>query len=228
MTQQRAAKVAGSLYLVTFVIQLFAELYLRAPLLVRGDAAQTARNILASEGQFRMSIASLLVAVAGRVILLVALYVVLEPINRHLAFLAAFWRLVECTIFAIIGLNDFIVLRLLSGAVYLQAVDTQQLQALARMFLSVRHEGGQVGSVFWGLGSAVFAYLWFKSRYIPRGLAAWGIFASLVLAIGILLLMVFPGLTSVVGPAYWAPLFIFEVTLGVLLLVKGIRVPQPQ
>lgn len=31
--------------------------------------------------------------------------------------------------------------------------------------------------------SAVFAYLPFRSRYVPRALAAWGIFASLALAI---------------------------------------------
>ncbi len=71
----------------------------------------------------------------------------------------------------------------------------------------------------------VFTYLWLKSRYIPRGLAAWGIFSSLALAIGILALMVFPGLASVVGPAYWLPIFIFEVTLGFWLLVKRIRAP---
>lgn len=223
--QLTAARVAGVLYLVTLVIQMVAELYLRAPLLVRGDAAQTARNIAASEHLFRISIASILMGSAGRVLLVVALYVVLKPINRHAALLAAFWRLVECAIFAIIALNDFVVLSLLSGAEYLRAIDTKELQALARMFLSVRHSGGLIGSVFLGLGSAVFAYLWFQSRYIPRALAAWGIFSSSVLAIGILGIMAFPGLAPVVGPGYWAPLFLFEVTLGFWLLVKGIRVP---
>lgn len=223
--QHTAAKVAGFLYLVTIVISLLAELYLRAPLLVRGDAAQTAQNIVASERQFRISIVSGLVAVAGDVILLVALYVVLKPIDRNLALLAAFWRLTKCALFAVMALNDFVALSLLSGAEYLRPFDTKQLQALARMFISVRHAGGLIGAVFLGLGSTVFAYLWLKSRYIPRGLAAWGIFSSLVLAIGILGIMVFPDLASVVGPAYWAPLFIFEVTLGFWLLVKGIRAP---
>jgi len=225
-TQQTAARVAGFLYLATLVIQMFAELYLRAPLLVRGDAAQTATNIAASEELFRISIVSILMGTAGRVGLLVALYVVLEPINRHAALLAAFWRLVECAVFAIIALNDFLALSLLSGAEYLRAIDTKELQALARMFLSVRHSGGLIGGVFLGLGSTVFAYLWLKSRYIPRALAASGIFSSLVLAAGILSIMIVPGLTSVVGPAYWAPLFIFEVALGFWLLVKGIRAPR--
>jgi len=221
--QHTAAKVAGFLYLFTMVIQLLADFYLRAPLIVHGDGVQTAKNIVASERLFRLSIVSGLMTVAGEMILLVALYIVLKPINRNVALVAAFWRLAKCVIFAVIALGDFVALRLLSGAGYLRAFETKQVQALAGLFISARHDGGFIGGVFLGLGSTVFAYLWLRSRYIPRGLAAWGIFSSLVLAIGILGMMVFPGLASVVGPAYWAPIFMFEVTLGLWLLVKGIQ-----
>lgn len=221
--QRTAAKVAGFLYLVTMVILLLTEVYLRSPLIVHSDAVQTARNVVASERQFRLSIVSGLMTVAAEIILLVALYIVLEPINRNMALLATFWRLAKCVIFAVIALSDFLALRLLSGAGYLQAFEAKQLQALAGLFINARHDGGLIGGVFLGLGSTTFAYLWWKSRYIPRGLAASGIFASLALAIGILAIMSFPGLRSVVGPAYWAPMFIFEVTLGLWLLVKGIQ-----
>lgn len=54
-----------------------------------------------------------------------------KPIHRNVALLAAFWRLAESAIFALITLNDFVVLRLLSGADYLRAFDTRQLQVLA-------------------------------------------------------------------------------------------------
>src|SRR5712691_8818982 len=120
-------------------------------------------------------------------------------------------------------LNDFSALSPLSGAGQLRAFDTQQLQALAYMFIGVQTAGYLIGLVFFGLGSTVFAYLWFKSRYIPRALAAWGIFSSLVVAIVTLAIMVFPGLAAVVIPVYFAPIFIFEVGLGLWLLVKGIR-----
>jgi hypothetical protein len=52
-----------------------------------------------------------------------------------------------------------------------------------------------------------------------------GIFSSLLVAIVTLAIMVFPSLTAVVMPVYFAPIFIFEVTLGLWLLVKGIRAP---
>lgn len=224
--QHTAAKVAGCLYVVIILNAISAEFFLRAPLLVRGDAVRTASNIAASEWLFLISTVSSLMTVAGNVVLLVALYVVLKPINRHVALVAALWRLIECAIFAVTALNDFVALSLLSGSDYLRAFDTTQLQALARMFITMRHVGGQIGAVFLGLGSTLFAYLWLKSRYIPRGLAAWGILSSLLLTIGILGIMVFPRLVSAVSPTYWLPTLIFEVILGFWLLIKGLRVPD--
>ena len=221
--QHTTAKVAGLLYLFTMVTANFAEFYARGRMIVPGDAAQTARNIAASERLFRLGTVSNLITFASVVPLVVALYVVLKPVNRNVALLAAFWRLAECPIFALTTLNDFVALRLLSGADYLRAFDTPQLQALAYTFVRVHDAGYLIGLVFFGLGSTVFAYLWFKSRYIPRALAAWGIFSSLVVAIVALAIMVFPSLAAGVGLVYFAPIFIFEVTLGFWLLVKGIR-----
>jgi hypothetical protein len=126
--QHTAAKVAGFLYLLTMVTANFAEFYARGRLIVAGDTAQTAKNIAASERLFRLGIVSNLITFASVVILLLALYVVLKPINRNVALLATFWRLAECSIFALITLNDFVTLRLLSGDDYLRAFDTQQLR----------------------------------------------------------------------------------------------------
>ena len=222
--QHTAAKVAGFMYLFTLVTANFAEFYARGQLIVPFDPAQTARTIAASARLFRLGTVSNLMTFAGCVILLVALYVVLEPINRNVALLAAFWRVAESSIFALITLTDFAALRLLSGADYLRAFDTQQLQVLAYTFVALHDAGYLIGLVFFGLGSTVFSYLWLKSRYIPRALAALGILSSLVVVIVTLAIMVFPTLAAVVVPVYFAPIFVFEVTLGVWLLVKGIRV----
>jgi hypothetical protein len=223
--QQTAAKVVGWIYLIAMATSMFAELYARSPLIVRGDAVQTAINIAASERLFRLSSVIHLVTFASDAMLAVALYVVLKPINRNVALLGAFWRLADCAILAVNVLNDFAALRFLSDAEYLRALDPKQLQVLARVFLSIGAAGFQIGFVFLGLGSAVFGYLWFKSRYVPRALAAWGIFASLVMALVTLAIMVFPAL-GVLGLSYMAPMAIFEVGMGFWLLVKGLREQQ--
>lgn len=225
--QQTAAKVVGLIYLIAMATSMFAELFLRGPLIVRGDAAQTAINIAASEGLFRLSSVIHVLTFASDAIVGLASYVVLRRINRNLALLAAFWRLADAAILAVIILADFAVLRLLSDAEYLKVFDTAQLQGLARVFISVQAAGFQIGFVFLGLGSTLFAWLWLKSRYVPRGLAAWGIFASSVLAFGTLAIMLFPSL-GVVGLSYMAPMFFYEVGLGLWLLIKGLREPAPQ
>ncbi|MEA2238753.1 MAG: hypothetical protein QOC81_3477 [Thermoanaerobaculia bacterium] len=224
--QHSAARVAGLIYLIAMATSMFAELYARAPLIVKGDAMQTALNIAASEGLFRLGSVIHLVTFASDAVLAIALYVVLRPAGRNVALLAASWRLIDSAILSVNMLNDFAVLRLVDGGAYLQAFDTKQLQALARLFLSVEAAGFQIGFVFLGLGSTAFSYLWLTSRYIPRTLAAWGIFSSSVLATVTLACILFPRLGESIGLTYMAPMFFYEVGLGFWLLVKGIRAPS--
>ncbi len=174
---------------------------------------------------FRLGAVSDLITFAAAVILLVALYVVLSPVDRNLALLAAFWRVAESSIFAVITLSDFVALRLLSSN-YLGAFNKEQLQGLAQLFLGVHSDGYLIALVFFGLGSTVFAYLWFKSRYIPRALAVLGVFSSLLVASVTLAILVFPSLAAAVIPAYFVPILLFEVTLGIWLLARGIRPPS--
>jgi len=79
-----------------------------------------------------------------------------------------------------------------------------------------------VSFVFLGLGSAVFSYLWCKSNYVPKALAALGVFGSLLLAAGSFIFIIFPPLLKILSPFYFAPLRVFEVTMGFLLLFKGL------
>ena len=222
--QQIAAKVIGSIYLIAMATSMFSELYLRGPLMVAGDAAQTAANITASLSLFRLSTVIHLLTFATDAVLAIAFYVVLKKVNRNVALAGTAWRLVDCAILAVILLGDFAVMALLSGDSSLSAFNSQQLQALVRLCLNVEGAGFQIGFVFLGLGSTAFSILWLKSGYVPRVIAGWGIFASLVLAFGTVAILLFPAL-GVVGLSYMAPMFFYEVGLGLWLLIKGLRVP---
>ena len=122
-SQRKAANVVGFTYLFALVPAIFAEFYVRAKLVNFDNAAQTALNIVAHERLFRLGIASNLTVFAVDVVLITALYVVLKPVNRSLALLAAGWGLIETAILVVVTLNDFDVLRILSGANYLQAFE---------------------------------------------------------------------------------------------------------
>jgi hypothetical protein len=222
--QYKAAKVAGFLYVFQMATAVFGESYVRGKLLVSGDAVQTAQNIAANERLFRIGVASDLITYVAVITLIWALYVVLRPVRRDVTVLALVLRLVENAIAAAVVFNSFVALRLLSGADYLQAFDTEQLAVLARSFIGGQGFGLQIAFVFCGLGSAVFAYVWLKSRYIPRFIPIWGIFSSLLLAIGTMAIMVFPSLGAM-GITYMMPMGVYEVGLGLWLMIRGIRQP---
>ncbi len=223
-SQRKAAKVVGFTYLFALVPAIFAEFYARAHLVVFDNAAQTALNIVGHERVFRLGIASNLTVFAVDVALITALYVVLKPVNRSLALLAAGWGLIETAILVIVTLNDLDVLRILSGADYLQVFEVSRLQALARLSIGAHDATYNVGLVFAGLRSTAFCCLWFKSGFIPRVLAAWGVFASFLMGACAFSFIIFPELRKVVPvEIYGSFIFVFELTMGFWLLFKGLR-----
>src|SRR5207237_3309136 len=106
-SQRKAATVVGFSYLFALPPAIFAEFYVRARLIVFDNAAQTARNIMAHERLFRLGTASNLTVFAVDVVLIVALYVVLKPVNRGLALLATGWGLIETATLVSITPSDF-------------------------------------------------------------------------------------------------------------------------
>jgi hypothetical protein len=205
---------------------IFGELFARGRLIVREDAARTAENIIGAEGLFRLSIVTDLVTYILVMVLTWALYVLLRPVNRNLALLGAFFRLSELAVLCLATVNSLVVLRLLGGAAYLKTFEPGQLRSLVMLAYDTQGLGMSVGFVLLGLGSSVFAYLLLKSGYVPKTLAGLGIIGALLLSIGTLAIIIFPGLGAM-GMAYMMPMGLYEVGLGFWLLIKGIRQPAP-
>jgi hypothetical protein len=128
-------------------------------------------------------------------------------------------------ILATTSFSALLTLRLLSGVDYLQAFSNSQLQSLARLSVSARGSGFYVAFVFLGLGSAVFAYLLLRSRYVPRVLAGWGVFASMVLALGSLAVILSSTFAAKASMIYMLPMFFYEVPLGLWFVIRGVEVP---
>src|SRR5437763_15991454 len=108
-SQRKAATVVGFSYLFALPPAIFAEFYVRTQLIAFDNAAQTARNIMAHDRLFRLGTASNLTVFAIDVVLIVALYVVLIPVNRSLALLATAWGLVVSAPLLLRTLSDFAV-----------------------------------------------------------------------------------------------------------------------
>ena len=221
-SQRKAARVAGFAYLFTPAIAALAFFAIQTRLIVAGNASETARNIMDHEQLFRLNIACDLIYCAGVVALLAALYIILKPVNQNLALIAAFFRLVYALMWVVIALDLYAGLRLLRGADYLRVFEPDRLQALAMFYLGGPSYG--VGLPFYGLASAVCSYLWFKSSYIPRPLAAWGVISSAWCVVCGLSDIIFPNFAKVVNPWWFdTPMAGFEIALGFWLLFKGLR-----
>jgi hypothetical protein len=220
---RQAAIVAGVGLLIMDILAPFAEFSVRQGLIVPGDAATTAQNIMADELLFRIAIYIYLIVAILDVVVAWALYVFLKPVNKSLSLLTAWFRVVYAAILAIVLLNFVIALQLLSGADYLTVFETGQLQAQMMLFLNAFDYGWQIGLAIFGLHLLLLGYLVYKSGgYIPKILGVLLVIASFGYLID--------SSGKLLSPTYDANIalftFIGEVLLPFWLLIKGARMPD--
>jgi hypothetical protein len=153
-------------------------------------------------------------------------YHLLKPVDRGLALLAAFFRLVYVAIAGAGVVNHFAPLAILSGADYLRSFEPDQLQALALMSLKLHIISFDISLVFFGVHCALVGYLFFRSTFFPR-------IIGLLLAIGggsAYLANIF---VHALSPAIRDSLFPYamfggtsEILLTAWLLIIGLNAPK--
>jgi hypothetical protein len=227
-SQRTAAKVAGFSLLFSMAIVVFANYVLLNPLIIPRNAAETARNIMAHETQFRVTVICFLTYSASVVVLLSALYVILKPVSQGLALVGALFRLVFALMWLLSTLNMLGALRFLGSTSYLQVFEPDRLQVLARLSVAATFDDYYVGLPFFGLAATICAWLWLKSNYIPKGLALFGVVSSAWCVLCAFVYLIFPGFAKRVDP-YWfdSPMAIFEMVLAFWLLFKGLKSVEP-
>jgi len=221
---QKTGRIAAILILVLVVIAPFGMLYLPSTLIVPGDATTTANNVLASEPLFRLGIAGDSVVFLIEIVLSVLLYVLLKPVSKTLALVAAFSRLAMTIIQGINLLNHFFVLLLLSGTGYLSVFEPGQLHALVMLFLNAHESGVLIWGLFFGLHLLVLGYLVYKSGYIPRISGVFLVIASLCYFTQFFGNILFPQYKSIFTMI--GILSSLEIALPLGLLIKGVNVAR--
>src|SRR5438045_2217527 len=226
--QLTAAKFAGIAGLLAFALVVFGNYVLLEPMIVPRNAADTARNILAHQTQFRLALTFFIAYGVGVVVLLTALYTILAPINPGLALAGALFRLVFALLWLIAPINSLAALRLLGDAPYLKVFEPDRLQVLARLQIATSFDDYYVGLPFFGLAATVCAYLWLKSGYIPRGLSIFGLIASAWCVLCAFIYLVFPNLNKIVNDYIFdSPMALFELIVSFWLLFKGLKSVEP-
>jgi hypothetical protein len=213
------ARLAGVLYLIAGMTYSYADGSVGGKLIVYGDAAATAHNILANERLFRWGFAAALISAVCYITVTLLLYDMFRPVNRSLSLLAAFFSLAGCTIQALSSLFHLAPLVVLGGEPYLSVFKVEHLQALALMFLKLRVQATSIYMVFFGYYCLLIGYLIFRSTFLPRILGVFMAIAGLSYQI-----FLSPPLATYLFPYVVAPAgALGELSLILWLVVMGVN-----
>jgi len=220
---QTYARAVGVLFLLSMIGGFFGELYIPSRILVSGDAAATAKNIVESNSLFRLGFAAYLVEGICDIALSLLMYVLLRPVHRNLALLAAFFGLVSTSVFAVGELFYFGASIPLSGAAYLNSFSADQLNTLSMVSLRMYGLAAGIFMAFYGIATGIRGFLIYRSGFLPR-------------VLGILMMLAGLGFITrnfvfVLAPAYLSniflvPMFLAGLSLTLWMLIKGVDVPK--
>jgi len=210
------ARITGVVYLLYFVTAVAGVLFLRGIVVVHGDPAATAHNLLAHESRFRLGFAFDLVSNACYVALTAFLYELLAPVNRGLSRLAAFFSLMGCAIQTFGSVFELAPLIVLKGG-----SPTDPSQRLALMLFDLHAQAVSVALVFFAVYCLLLGYLVVRSAFLPRALGV------LLMAAGCgWLTFLWPPLARSLSPFVQAFGGLAELALMLWLLVRGVRVQE--
>src|SRR5205814_7771341 len=173
------ARMAGLFFLLTILGGIFAQGFVSERLIVFGDAAATATNILTHKSLFQLGFTVYLIEMACQIAITALFYDLLKPVSRSVSLVAAFLGLAGCVIKTVSRLFYIAPLFVLGGAHYLSAFNSEQLQALALLFLKVNDHGAGIALVFFGFYALQTGYLIVKSTFLPPILGVLSVFGGL-------------------------------------------------
>jgi NAD(P)-dependent dehydrogenase (short-subunit alcohol dehydrogenase family) len=162
------ARTIGLLYVVIAVLAAFAEVFVRGGMLVPGNAARTAANILANEEMYRAAGAADVIVLTCDVAVAVLFYALLKHVNRTVALLAAAFRLSLVAVNGAAILTHFAPLMMLRENGALSAINTGELQAFSVLALELHSVAFSIAIVFFGVHCILIGYLFYRSGFVPR------------------------------------------------------------
>ena len=221
-TQRMYARLAGFLFLWLIVTGLTG-LFITSRIVGTGTFTEAAKRVVASEHLYRIGLCFELIEAMSAALLAFALYVTLKPVDKLLAHFAMLCRLGESFIGCASMTFSFFRLGLYRSAQSIGAVGADQSQALVAATRAAGSAAVNISALFFSIGSILFFYLFFKSRYIPRILSAFGVFASVLVTLMCFASLIFPERAATLQYG-WAPMAIAEVTTGFWLMF-AVKIP---
>jgi hypothetical protein len=220
-----AARLAGLLWFLSTLTGGWGLFYVRSSVIVAGDAAATAANIVASESLFRTAIVSSLLSQIFLFFLGLTLFHLFKGVSKALATVCLTSVMMTVAIAVVNALNLFGALLVSSQGDYLKVFNPEQLNAMAMIFLRLANSFGQgLLEIFWTPYFFSFGLLIIRSRFLPKILGILLMIMSVGFAINVF--------TKFLIPQFYPALFTqLAMALGALggiptmlwLLIKGAK-----
>jgi hypothetical protein len=225
-SSKNTARLAGLLWLLSTATGGFGLIYIRSNVLVPGDAAATAGNIMAAESLYRPAVVSSLFSQIFLFFLGLTLFRLLKEVNQRLAITLLASVIIAVAIAFANSLNHFGALLVLGQADYLNVFSAEQLDAIAMTLIRLANSAGQgLLEIFWTPYYFVFGLLILKSNFLPRIFGFLLMFMGIGFAINVFEKFLFPQFY----PALFSQLAMLGGALGGIptmlwLLIKGANV----
>jgi hypothetical protein len=218
-SKKHAPRLLGAAFLIVVFTSLTSGLLLGS-VVGSGSISDILVNISDNLTLMRISNLIDLVTSLGIVVLAVLLYIVLNTQNKIIALVALGWWLAEALFLAISKMGAFALIPLSLEFVKAGAPEHSIYQTLGEfLYHGVYGQGYTIHMWFYCIGGILWYYLFYKSKYIPRVISLWGLIAVAVASVGI----VFQFLGYDVPIFVSLPILPFELTIGIWLMLKGIK-----
>lgn len=201
------ARACGFIYLLIF-LSAFVSVAFAGRLIVEGDVHASAAKILASERLWRAGYSAEIFTMLCDVAIAWLLYVLLTPVNRNLALLAAFFRVTYVAGYVPAVLANVVVLPLLH----------QHLQEAAMLAVRTHDLAWSISLVFFGANLALVGYLIGRAPIGVRWLAFALELAGACYIVNSFTRFIAPQAHAFLSPWILIPPFVGELSLTFWLL----------
>ena len=222
--ESKTSRLAGALYLIVVVTGFFSLIYVPSQITVSGDPHATVDNIVAHGPLFRVGVSAFLIKQVAFLLLPLALFKLLRPVNQSAALLMVALAVVSVPIALVSLINRLDALDIISGS-YSQTLAPGQLQSQAMLSLNAYDNGLLVTTLFWGLWLLPFGYLVMRSEFLPKILGVFLVLGGLGYVAQVFWQVLAP---STSFPDYvLLPAAVGEIGICLWLLVVSVRKHQP-
>ena len=218
-SRDKVARFAGGAFLAFIVTSVLASMLGRIGL---SDADSLYETITTNTAMFRLGLVSALLSAFLFLLAAWGLYVLLRPVNRHLALLFLLLNAVGVAVQCASMLPLISVMLQGDPASQLQAYSAEQLTGLAYLSIGVYKTVFVTAQLFYSAWLFPLGYLVYKSGFLPKFLGVLLILDGIANLLWFFRALLLPDYPALSYPG-WAISFIAEVGLALWLLIKGAK-----